>query len=147
MGLLQDTKPSASPTAAFSLHLHAADLRGLQCWGPLRQFKTSHAKRSPRDTEKTAPPARGIWLRHSVPAALHFDANAWQRLQVQKWGEGWEGEKGGRGVCWGNAIEGLLCEALTQIPNVLRAENKNSMGAAAATLAPSIGAPSATQKP
>lgn len=33
-----------------------------------------------------------------------------------------------------------------QIPNVLKGENKNSMGAALAILAPSIDAPSATQK-
>lgn len=66
-------------------------------------------------------------------------------LQVENLGEGWEEEEVGKGG--GNAIEELLCEALTQIPNVLRAENKNSMGAAPATLAPSIKAPSATQKP
>lgn len=67
-------------------------------------------------------------------------------LQVQNLGEGREEEEVGEGG-EGGAIEELLCEALTQIPNVLRAENKNSMGAAPATLAPSIKAPSATQKP
>lgn len=94
---------------------------------------------------KKAPPARGIWPKHFVPAAPHFDANVWQPCRFKIWG------RGGRRKKWaregGNAIEELLCEALTQIPNVLRAENKNSMGAAPATLALSIKAPSATQKP
>lgn len=62
-----------------------------------------------------------------------------------EFGGGVGGGRSGQGR--GDAIEELLCEALTQIPNVLRAENKNSMGAALATLAPSIKAPTATQKP
>lgn len=78
--------------------------------------------------------ANGIWQRHVVPAALHFDANVRLPCRFEE-GEG-DQEKCSWGILWGP----------TQIPSVLRVENKNSMGAAPTKLAPSIDAPSATQK-
>lgn len=65
-------------------------------------------------------------------------------ILMQMWGSlaGWSEGEGDQGKCnWGISLWGP-----TQIPNVPRAENKISMGAAPATLAPSIDAPSATQK-
>lgn len=70
------------------------------------------------------------------PCSSSFWCKCEAALQVRM------GGGGDRGKCnWGISLWGP-----TQIPNVLRAENKNSMGAAPATLAPSIEAPSATQK-
>ena len=66
----------------------------------------------------------------------------WGSLPVwtRRGGGGWG--PGGGGACnWGISLWGPM-----QIPNVLRVENKNSMGAPPATFAPSMDSPSHTQK-
>lgn len=128
----------------FPLHLHAANLPSIQPWGLLHQFKTSHAKRSLQIRGKKAPAARGIWPKHFVPAALHFDANVCQPCRFKIWGRGGRRKKcvreGGRN--WGASLWGPDAN-----PKCSQGRKQNSMGAAPATLAPSIKAPSATQKP
>lgn len=87
-------------------HLHSANDPSIQPWGLLHQFKTSHAKRSLQIWGEKAPHARGIWLKHSVPAAPHFDANVWQPCRFKIWGRGGRRKKWAReGECnWGASL-------------------------------------------
>lgn len=133
----------------FPLHLYAANLPSIQPWGLLHQFKTSQAKRSLQIRGGKKRPLLPEEYGQSIlslqlfilmqmcgsPAGSKFGGGV-------EGGRSWVRDEGGGARNWGASLWGPDAN-----PKCSQGRKQNSMGAALATLAPSIKAPSATQKP